>query len=101
MQSTRAEYEYSNGISIDFSRREFQLLPLLDGISRDIFGYGCPKARDLEYYMQLVLVNTHPAIDYPEPLPPNVIPVGGLQIVDAKPLPKVMVIIRCLLKLEI
>lgn len=71
------------------SQREYVLLPLLDEISAEIFGPEYPRARDLEYRTQLVLVNTHPAVDFPEPLPPNVIPVGGLQIQEPKPLSKV------------
>jgi glucuronosyltransferase len=39
----------------------------------------------------LMLVNTHPAIDFPEPMPPNVIPVAGLQIKVPKPLPEVRI----------
>jgi glucuronosyltransferase len=40
----------------------------------------------LEEDTMLMLVNTHPATDFPEPLPPNIIPVGGLQIKEPKPL---------------
>jgi glucuronosyltransferase len=37
----------------------------------------------------LIFVNTDSAIDFPEPLLPNMIQVGGLQILDSKPLPEV------------
>lgn len=37
---------------------------------------------------QLVLVNYHPAISFMSPVMPGVIPVGGLQIADPKPLPQ-------------
>lgn len=37
--------------------------------------------------MKLAFVNSHPAINYPESLPPNVIEVGGMHIKDPKPLP--------------
>lgn len=36
----------------------------------------------------LTLVNSNPAVDYPESLPPNIIQVGGMQIKEAKPVPK-------------
>lgn len=66
--------------------------PLLDAYSVEIFGSNYPRARDLEKYTRLVLVSTHPAVDYPEPLPPNVISVGGLQIAEPKPLDKVRMV---------
>lgn len=62
------------------------MLPLIDDISKELFGPEYPRARDLEVYTQLALVSTHPAVDFPEPLPPNVIAVGGLQIADPQPL---------------
>lgn len=37
----------------------------------------------------LALINSHPAVDYPEPLTPNTIEVGGLQIQEPLSLPKV------------
>lgn len=51
-----------------------------------MFGPDYPRARDLEYKTQLAFVSTHPAVDFPEPLPPNIIPVGGIQIAPPKPL---------------
>lgn len=76
------------------SYREYELLPFMDDASEKIFGPDYPRARDLEAYLQLVLISTHPAIDFAEPLPPNVIPVGGLQIKDPKPLPEVIANIK-------
>lgn len=38
---------------------------------------------------QIALISTHPTMDYVQPLPPNVIPIGGLQITEPKPLPNV------------
>lgn len=73
-----------------FSYRHFELVPFLNEQSAKIFGPDYPRATDLELYTRLALVSTHPAIDFAEPLPPNVIPVGGLQIKEPKPLPKVI-----------
>lgn len=66
------------------------MLPAVDEIGKDIFGVDYPLMSDLERHNQLAFISTHPALMYAEPLPPNVIPVGGLQIKDAKPLPKVI-----------
>ncbi|XP_019872391.2 UDP-glycosyltransferase UGT5 [Aethina tumida] len=38
--------------------------------------------------ISLLLANTHPLLDYPQPMPPNIIPVGGLHAKPAKKLPK-------------
>lgn len=55
---------------------------------REIFGENIPYADDLDSMTALMLVNSNPAVDYPESLPPNIIQVGGMQIKDSKPLPK-------------
>lgn len=48
-----------------------------------------PSLDELEKKTALMLVNSDNAVDYPEPLQPNMIQVGGLQIVDPKQLPEV------------
>ena len=55
---------------------------------KTIFGPNTPYAGDLDSLHKLMLVNTHCSIEYPESLPPNIIPVGGMQIKEAKPLDK-------------
>lgn len=60
-----------------------------DLIASKPFGPDCPPVSQLEQLTQLALVSTHPAVTFSEPLPPNVIPVGGLQIKEPKPLAKV------------
>lgn len=53
---------------------------------RAVYGDDMPYVGDLGKLMQIALVNTHPAIEFPESLPPNVIEVGGLQIKEPAPL---------------
>lgn len=55
---------------------------------RKIFGENIPYAHDLDKKSVLMLVNSNPAVDYPESLPPNIIQVGGLQIKEPQPLAK-------------
>lgn len=62
--------------------------PRIDKMFRPFFPPNTPYLGDLEKRAVLALVNSHPAINYPESLPPNVIEVGGLQITDPEILPK-------------
>lgn len=50
---------------------------------------GLPSAKELEQRTILMFVNTDNAVDHPEPLQPNMIQVGGLQISEARALPLV------------
>lgn len=77
------------GLFCWFRQRNRVYLPAIDEMVRKIFGNNYPYMGDLEKKMLIALVNTHPSIDFPEPLSPNIIPVGGLQIKEPKPLPKV------------
>lgn len=54
---------------------------------RETFGADTPHLADLERSAVLALINVNFAMDYAQPLPPNVIPVGGLHIKTVKPLP--------------
>jgi glucuronosyltransferase len=56
---------------------------------RKKFKFNFPPLSELEKKTALMMVNTHNAIDFPEPLQPNVIQVGGLQISEPKKLPEV------------
>ncbi|XP_058834814.1 UDP-glucosyltransferase 2-like [Topomyia yanbarensis] len=63
--------------------------PKLDKMVREYFQYDdMPYVPDMDRLTKVILVNAHYSIDFPEPAPPNLIPVGGLQIKEPKPLPK-------------
>lgn len=59
----------------------------MDSTVKKVFGDDSISSHELEKHIQIALVNSHPAIDFADPLPPNVIEVGGLQIKEAKPVP--------------
>lgn len=66
--------------------------PRIDKMVREVYGgaINFPYLPELEKMSRLMMVNTHPAIDSLESLPPNVVAVGGLQIPEPKQLPEVM-----------
>lgn len=55
-------------------------MPSLHAMATQVFGIDLPYVGDLERHTVIALVNAHPVFDVPEPLPPNVIAVGGLQV---------------------
>lgn len=59
-----------------------------DKIMKQMLGDNLPYVGDLEKKAVLALVNSHPAIDFAESVPPNIIQVGGLQIAEPKPVAK-------------
>ncbi|KAG4073664.1 hypothetical protein HA402_000888 [Bradysia odoriphaga] len=76
----------------DYIQRNYYFMPFIDEMLTKNFGPDYPGGRELELKTVLALVNSHPSIDFPEPLPPNVIPVGGLQIRSPpRPLPKELI----------
>lgn len=50
------------------------MIPGMDAIVKRAFGPETPSVADIEQRTALVLVNTNPAMDYPAPLPENIIP---------------------------
>lgn len=66
------------------------MIPNQDSIVRQNIKWDFPYLGTIEKQTVLALVSTHPAVDLPEPLSPNVIPVGGLQITEPKPVPDVI-----------
>ncbi|XP_035787469.1 UDP-glucuronosyltransferase 2B1-like [Anopheles albimanus] len=73
--------------TFDALYRRFVFLPQLTDIAQQGFNFPLPALSDLERRTLVMLTNSNPALDPPESLPPNVIPVGGLQIVSPAPLP--------------
>ncbi|CAG9802034.1 unnamed protein product [Chironomus riparius] len=67
--------------------RKYSTTPAIDKHMKEIYGSETPYGDDLDKKASIMLVNSHPAVDYPEPLPQNVIQVGGLQINDPKVVP--------------
>ncbi|XP_064545919.1 UDP-glucosyltransferase 2-like [Drosophila montana] len=67
--------------------RRLYYYPQLDEIMRPFFGPEMPPLSKLAKLTKISLVNSHPATDYVEALPPNVVEVGGLQGRQGKPLP--------------
>lgn len=72
-----------------FSKWEYSLVKNIDKLLEDKFGDRMPSIIEIEKRTAMALVSTHPIFDYTRPLHENVIPVGGLHIRDAKPVPKV------------
>lgn len=62
----------------------------MDIKTRERFKFEHPSLTELAKRTSLIMINTDNAIDFPEPLQPNMIQIGGLQIVDPKPLPTEM-----------
>ena len=75
-------------LNFAFSYRKYFATPAIDVAMKKIFGPDLPYADILDKQAALMLVNSNPAVDFPDSLPPNIIQVGGLQIKDPKPVPK-------------
>lgn len=60
-------------------------MPVMDKIAREAVGENMRYLGDIEQDTILSLINADPAINIVEPMPPNVISVGGLQITEPKP----------------
>lgn len=77
---TYFEFAYRNVI---YERKQFEAM-------KKYFGDDVRSMLDVERDVRLLLANTDPILDYPLPLPPNIIPVGGMHIKPTKPLPEVI-----------
>lgn len=64
-------------------------LPTLEGLMREQFP-DMPPLLQLLQNVSLTFFNGHRTSFYPEPLTPNMVPVGGIHMVPQKPLPQVI-----------
>lgn len=63
---------------------------MYEELARERFDFiNMPSLKELQQKTVLMLTNSDFSFDYSEPTLPNMIHVGGLQIGDPKPLPKV------------
>ncbi|XP_055843263.1 UDP-glycosyltransferase UGT5-like [Episyrphus balteatus] len=72
----------------DTAYRRMVFVPRVDDLVRPYFSSNMSYLGDISKHTAIALVNSHPAINFVEPLPPNVIEVGGMQMLEPKPLPK-------------
>ncbi|XP_046677862.1 UDP-glycosyltransferase UGT5-like isoform X2 [Homalodisca vitripennis] len=64
-------------------------LPAQDKILREYYIQVAPSVAELVGNVSLYLINSHPAVEYPRPYTPNIIPIAGITISpDRTPLPK-------------
>ncbi|XP_059478485.1 UDP-glycosyltransferase UGT5-like [Neocloeon triangulifer] len=67
----------------------FYYLPRQEALSKKVFGLDTPSVQELEASASVVLVNQHFTLNYPRPLMPNIIEVGGMHVSrEVKPLAK-------------
>ena len=60
-----------------------------DRLVAEKYGAGVmPPALEIERNASLIMLSSNPAIDFPAPLLPNTIQVGGMHCTEPKPLPK-------------
>lgn len=76
-------------INLDLLLRKFHLKRRVEELMRKTFGEDMEMIGQLEARVSLLLCNLEPVFHYPQPLTPNIIPVGGLHIKAAEKLPKV------------
>jgi len=68
---------------------ELYYYPKQEGMKKAFFGDALPYVKDLRKSASLVLVNNHFSLNYPRPLVPAFVEVGGMHVQPPqKPLPK-------------
>ncbi|XP_055530881.1 UDP-glucosyltransferase 2-like [Wyeomyia smithii] len=74
--------------TVDHIYRNYHVIPTTDRMLRRVPAFkNMPYIGDMDRKMMLMLVNSHHAVDFPEPVPQNMILVGGLQIIPPKAIP--------------
>ncbi|KAF4519859.1 UDP-glycosyltransferase-17 [Ephemera danica] len=69
--------------------RDFFYIPKMNKVAKDFFGNDIPSIEEIEINASLSLINNHVSLNYPRPLNPNIIEVGGMHIKQTPdPLPK-------------
>ncbi|KAF5300891.1 hypothetical protein FQR65_LT09054 [Abscondita terminalis] len=68
--------------------RQYIAMPEEYALAKKYFGENTRSLIDIERNISILLANTDPNMEYPLDLPPNIIPVGGLQVQPAKSLPE-------------
>lgn len=83
----------TNTVTGEFERlgRKCYYIPKQDGIARKYFNYtnDLPSISELETSTVIVLVNNHFSLNYPKPLMPNLVQIGGVHIKTPQELPEV------------
>ncbi|KAJ8951903.1 hypothetical protein NQ318_019882 [Aromia moschata] len=59
----------------------------IEKMARRVFGEDMDSMARLMRHMTVMLCNLDPVVTHPQPLPPNIVPVGGLHVKRAKKLP--------------
>ncbi|XP_058463084.1 UDP-glucosyltransferase 2-like [Malaya genurostris] len=67
--------------------RTYDFLPTLDKLVRKIMP-DIPYVGEFDKDARIILLNSNPVLQYSEPSMPNVISVGGMQIIEPKELPE-------------
>ncbi|KAJ8982534.1 hypothetical protein NQ317_018575 [Molorchus minor] len=67
--------------------RQWYELAATEKLARRLLGTEVDDFGDIQRHISLVLANLDPTVHYARPLTPNIIPVGGLHVKDARKLP--------------
>lgn len=73
---------------------QFGIVRVYNSIFHEQYGPTFPTFNELLYKTQLYFINSDPMFEYPRPVTPNVIYVGGLTMKNAEPLNEVKLILR-------
>ncbi|KAJ8924193.1 hypothetical protein NQ315_006984 [Exocentrus adspersus] len=75
-------------INVDLLYKKTYEAQQLEELVNEAFGKGKRSLIELERHISLLLCNINTALHYPQPLTPNIIPVGGLHAKPPKQLPQ-------------